>query len=580
MSTRILRLPGLAALLSLSLVACAATPAQQRDLSADYLVGESAMDAPVATAEYAKPAGAAAAATEFTGVLRFRELKKHGRMQVVHDPFDLAGQRADAIAQLPDFEFALVQRGDDLIPSRRGVIRTNHPYWEYVLQPGRVWSEPGDEGWFRASLPFSLQERSANCTHNGLMTWLFDGTGKVSRVAYQVSSETCAYFKVDLWGVVPATFEKGEVPGAEEAIRRLDLHRAARLPMRPIAALAADHPGIDPNNIGAVDGVRAEDMTVYGLVVDGVHYRSECGTRHGPYPFCDSLPLPSYSTAKSILAGFALMRMEKRHPGIAATSVSSLVPECDERRWADVSLEQLLDMATGNFEKTEYEADEDSPAHVAFIDDDTHATKIGFACSHFERKAEPGTLWVYHTSDTYLLGTALRNYVDQRHDGEVDFYTHVIVEPIWNKLNLGPLLDDSKRTYDDAAQPFTGYGLTYEPDDIARIADWLGSQGAWLDGEPVFDESMLAAALQRDPADPGLRAAYPSLRYNNGFWGFNAAEALGCEQDVWVPFMSGYGGITVAMLPNDTVYYYFSDGYSFRWASAVVESSKIRSLCP
>ena len=58
-----------------------------------------------------------------------------------------------------------------------------------------------------------------------------------------------------------------------------------------------------------------------------------------------------------------------------------------------------------------------------------------------------------------------------------------------------------------------------------------------------------------------------------------AVRGLGCDADVWVPFMSGYGGISVAMLPNDTIYYYFSDGYVHRWASAVVESSKIRVLC-
>jgi hypothetical protein len=570
----------LIAVLAATLAACGSLPEHERLLTRDFLSGVAGLDRPLSTREYAKPAGAEAPTAQFTGVLRLVGPGQHGQLQAIHDPFDLAGLRADAIHHLPEFEFAFVQRGHDLIPLRRGVIRTEHPYWEYVLQPGEVWHEPGDARWARASLPFSLQERSANCTHNGLMTWLFDSDGNVSRVAYQISSETCAYFKADLWGIVPATFDKGDVPGAEEAIRRVDAHRAARLPVRPVAMLAADHPGVDPANIGAVDGVEPDDMTVYGFFVDGVHYRSECGTRHGPYPYCDSLPLPSYSTAKSIFAGFALMRMEKQHPGIAGLSVSSLVPECDVDRWGDVTLEHLLDMATGNYEQTGWEADEDSASHVEFIDDDRHVTKIDFACSHFERQAEPGTLWVYHTSDTYLLGTALRNYVDRRHDGDVDFYTHVIAQPIWSKLNLSPLLDDSKRTYDDAAQPYAGYGLTYESDDIVRIADWLAAKDAGFGGEPVFDEAMLDAALQRDASDPGLTAVYPTLRYNNGFWGFNAAQALGCETDVWVPFMSGYGGITVAMLPNDTVYYYFSDGYAFRWASAVVESSKIRNLCP
>jgi len=570
--------PILLTLLTALLASCGGMPVHEPVLTADYLTGDAELMGPLSTVEFTRPASAGTATAQLTGVLTLTEPRRHGYLRALHDPFDLAGQRADAINFLPEFQFTFVQRGDDLIPLQRGVIRTAHPYWEYILQPGKVWHEPGDGKWSRASLPFALQERSANCTHNGLMTWLFDADGNVSRVAYQIGSETCAYFKADLWGMVPATFEQVDVPGADEAIRRLDAHRAARLPVKPIAMLGEDHPGVDPANIGAVNGVKPEDMTVYGLLVDGVHYRGGCDTRYGAYPYCESLPLPSYSTAKSIFAGFALMRMEARHPGLAARSVSSLVPECSKNRWGDVTLEHLLDMATGNYAESGWDVDENSSAHVEFIDDDAHATKIAFACSYFERQSKPGSLWVYHTSDTYLLGTALRNYVDERHDGNDDFYEHVIARPLWDKLSLSPLLDDTKRTYDDAAQPFAGYGLTYEADDILRIAHWF-AHDASLDGEPVYDAAMREAALQRNESDAGLQAVYPTLRYNNGFWGFNAAESLGCDRPVWVPFMSGYGGITVAMLPNDTVYYYFSDGHVHKWASAVVESAKIRGLC-
>ena len=33
------------------------------------------------------------------------------------------------------------------------------------------------------------------------------------------------------------------------------------------------------------------------------------------------------------------------------------------------------------------------------------------------------------------------------------------------------------------------------------------------------------------------------------------------------------------LLPNGTVYYHFSDGDSFRWRRAAVESDRIRSYC-
>ena len=112
------------------------------------------------------------------------------------------------------------------MPLRQGVQRREHPYWEVILQPGKAWNEAGDGDWTRVAVPFSLQERSANCTHNGVLMWLFDADAEVSRVAYQISSETCGYFKANLWGVVDATYEQRDLrEAAAPQIARLDSHR-------------------------------------------------------------------------------------------------------------------------------------------------------------------------------------------------------------------------------------------------------------------------------------------------------------------------------------------------------------------
>ena len=140
-------------------------------------------------------------------------------------------------------------------------------------------------------------------------------------------------------------------------------------------------------------------------------------------------------------------------------------------------------------------------------------------------------------------------------------------------------MDDSKRTYDRAAQPFVGYGLTYEVDDIVRIAAWLNEKGGMLDKHAMLDGEMLDALMQRTESDRGLEAGSAELRYNNGFWAYNAGPSIGCPEEVWVPFMSGVSGITVAMFPNGIIYYYFSDSYVFRWQSAREMVHNIRPLC-
>src|SRR3546814_13073922 len=98
--------------------------------------------------------------------------------------------------------------------------------------------------------------------------------------------------------------------------------------------MAAEHPGIDPARFATG---AAQARTVYGVVVDGVHYRSGCDTRHGAYPSCDVLDIPSYSAAKSAVAALALLWMERLHPGVKDLPVGqfSHARGCMADTWKD-----------------------------------------------------------------------------------------------------------------------------------------------------------------------------------------------------------------------------------------------------
>ena len=94
---------------------------------------------------------------------------------------------------------------------------------------------------------------------------------------------------------------------------------------------------------------------------------------------------------------------------------------------------------------------------------------------------------------------------------------------------------------------------------------------------------MLAAALQRDPAGRGLDTpGFPSFKYKNGFWAkmWSPADNRQYSRSFWTPFMSGYGGITVVLMPNGSIYYYFSDNNEFAWYEAVNESNNLKPMCP
>jgi hypothetical protein len=49
--------------------------------------------------------------------------------------------------------------------------------------------------------------------------------------------------------------------------------------------------------------------------------------------------------------------------------------------------------------------------------------------------------------------------------------------------------------------------------------------------------------------------------------------------DVWVPFMTGLSGVRIAMLPNDTLFYYFNDAQAFPTAPSVRALSVVGGLC-
>lgn len=514
----------------------------------------------------------------FEGRLRLSGAAERGGFLAHVDRYRAASDGDSPRRHLPDFDFELVQAGSHLIPVRRDSVANAHPDWEFVLSPGRVWDESGDAGYSRAALPFALQQKNANCIHNGVLTFLFKDDGSVSQASYQIASETCAYFKADFWGLLPARYTPQAVSGADKLIADYRAEIAGRLPVKPLAALAKDYPGIDPLKFAAPNGKDPREMSLVGFVIDGIHYSGGCATRYGTYPYCESLVVPSYSLAKSVFAGLGMMRLETLYPGAFDARIEDYVPAC-ANGWKDVPFGDALDMATGRYASAAYMRDEDADTASAtgLFQSERHADKIAYACTHYPRKAAPGARWVYHTSDTYLLGTAMSALLKRKRGAEADLFDDLVYADVLRPLHVSPTAAYTRRSYDATRQPFAGWGLMWLRDDVAKIAQFLATGSRT---QTVLDQAQLDAALQRNPEDRGL-VALPGFRYNNGFWAHDIGARLpGCKGEVWVPFLSGFGGITLLVLPNGGAYYYFSDDESPLWMDAAQEAHRIRSLCP
>ena len=466
---------------------------------------------------------------------------------------------------IPKFEIEISSLDGKVYPKNTKIIETNHLFWNIQFGVGSSKLEISSSNTL-ITLPFSLIHKSANCIHNGIGVFSISNENQISNIIFEIASETCAYYKFDYVGLYSANFQfTNALPNLsnnsdKNIISIENLYKRYNLTNKSF--LNSDY--IDPSNV-----------TMFGLIDSNNHYVSSCMTRLGNYPFCDQILLPSYSLAKSIAGTFSLSLLESQYGSISNLYVSDLVPECYGRKWKNVTLNNLSDMSTGQYFNSIHDFDESSVAssEVIFMFEE-HKDKIKKACSAFPKKTKPGTRFVYHTSDTYILGLALNNYL-QSNSNRKDYFNDVLI-PFLESNNLSQTSQSVLATNDNIKQSYTGWGMFFLRSDLDRLATIIHN----IKNNSSTQLTYLYDAL--NPNDNNSLLAIPSVNiyYNNGFWSRKFDKNIfNCSEDVWIPFMSGFGGITFAFFPNGMSYYNFSDGYEFAWESAIFSSHSIKPFC-
>ena len=466
---------------------------------------------------------------------------------------------------IPKFEIEISSLDGKVYPKNTKIIETNHLFWNIQFGVGSSKLEISSSNTL-ITLPFSLIHKSANCIHNGIGVFSISNDNQISNIIFEIASETCAYYKFDYVGLYSANFQlTNALPNLsnnsdKNIISIENLYKRYNLTNKSF--LNSDY--IDPSNV-----------TMFGLIDSNNHYVSSCMTRLGNYPFCDQILLPSYSLAKSIAGTFSLSLLESQYGSISNLYVSDLVPECYGRKWKNVTLNNLSDMSTGQYFNSIHDFDESSVAssEVIFMFEE-HKDKIKKACSAFPNKTKPGTRFVYHTSDTYILGVALNNYL-QSNSNRKDYFNDVLI-PFLESNNLSQTSQSVLATNDNIKQSYTGWGMFFLRSDLDGLATIIHN----IKNNSSTQLTYLYDAL--NPNDNNSLLAIPSVNiyYNNGFWSRKFDKNIfNCSEDVWIPFMSGFGGITFAFFPNGMSYYYFSDGYEFAWESAIFSSHSIKPFC-
>jgi hypothetical protein len=572
-------------------------------LTRTLLMGTAVPPTPVDdSAAFGIPEEAAEPTEAFEGTLTLNHTASRGTFSLLAEIFGLVSDRDSPWKHLPPIEIVFVASGSHLIPAQQGVVITGSPVWNYIVGPGRVWQERDDNGYTRASFPFALVQRNQNCVHNGEMAFLFSNSTKpnLSNVYYQITQETCYPMKFNLWGLAAATYTPGSVANARTIASRQAQEFSRRMPTKPWSAWAKDFPtaGVDGTSFLAAYQ-HPQEVTTYGVVANGIHYSSGCPTRFGEYAYCQEMRLPSYSIAKSVFAGVALMRLGELYGrGVYGELIKNYVPEYKEGgNWDRTTFNNVSDMASGNYNLPGYEADEDSPAMDAFLVAEKRQEKLKTAFAIHQQFVTPGTKWVYQSSATFILTQAMNAYLQQKQGTKADLFNMVrddVYIPLhWSQGGLTTIRTDNS----PSGAPSGYYGLFFNKDDIAKIANFLNDGSGRLDGNQVLDPQRLKESLLRgpDPAAAGVRLEDSSLtsvlgrpsaapngrRYVHGFWGryLSNQEFPQLRCSFWVAIMSGYGGNVVALMPNGTIFYRFSDGNEFPWSDAVLDLAKLAPPC-
>jgi len=476
--------------------------------------------------------------------------------------------------RFPALEFTVTTCDGELLPAVRTLIRKPDPdsYWDVMVGPGRVWSEPGDGGMSRAAFPFQLSNEHENDSHHGLASLLFDNNGISDLLVQKVTETEPDHLpeQFDLWGRVPARLMPGRVDAPAVHAARRD-ERGGEHPIRPVGELA-DRVGHDL--IAALDeGVGSDTAIVSGLVVDGTIYANDVRTRHGVFPFPRAMRFGMWSATKAAFGTTALLRLARHMgPEVARTRVRDVVEVgAGHDGWDDVTIGDCLNMATGigtagrSAEPVDVYADNQTEPESADSDPDSaacyhayqdwyaarsRADKLAcaFACPSYPWG--PGEVARYRDQDLFMAGVAMDAVWKRENGAEADLFAMVRNE-VYAPIGIAHADMNRTREGEGAGVPLTAFGLYLGLDDIARLGRLL-TDGGRHDGEQLLEPTLLASCLD-GAFDKGLptgtfTAEDREVTYHLAYW--QLPMTTRAERDVRIPSMRGYGGQIVQPLWN------------------------------
>jgi len=543
----------------------AATAPAAQQITAAELQRPTWSGAVIANTAFIPPADAAAAHESFTGTLRLAETSMTTQPATL-SPQSVLGRNPQLF---PGVSLAFFTDQGDLVPLTQDVIRVGsanqgRSYWDMLVQPGRVWSESGDDGWSRAGFPFALMNSLEGETHNGLATFLYKN-GHVSNLRFQIVQQTAPFYVKDDFvaaGLAPATFAPSITRDLDSLKQAYEAARSSAVPIAPWSALAAKVGGA---KLAHFDGpMPVKDIILSGLDYQGTFYLKQCRSAGGPLPWCDRARFGVWSATKALANETALLRLaQKFGPAVFDLKIADYVPQAVRYpAWRKVRFEDAINMATGIGNGSNKRASNDlsdgylDPTYARWYEARSVQDKVAALLTDGHVYPwGPGQVARYRDQDMFILGVAMDRFLKSREGPTADLWSMLqreVFEPIG--IHDAP----TNRTIEadgSAGHPLMAYGYYPTLSDMVLIARLYQNGGKHGDAHLLYApriRELLAGSHPRGfSTGEKLPVGQPPLgetTYINAFWVSSYAPSPSCR--MYYPRMIGWGGNIVALMPG------------------------------
>jgi hypothetical protein len=493
---------------------------------------------------------------------------------------------ADPWDYFPGFSLDFFTYGAYLVPVQRETIHAfgDQSYWQIIVSPGTVWSEPDDQEMSRASFPFALVNATFNDAHNGLATFVYD-EARVSSLRLQVTQETSPVYKTDLWGRTPMEYTPHKLENRNILAARFAEEVQAQIPVRPFSELGKS---VDPallERFGA--GIEREEISATGLVWKDTLYLQPCNTRNGDYPYPRYMRHAAYSLTKAMGGLTALLRLaEKYGDNVFDLKVADYVTvTAAHDGWESVTFADALNHATGvgdhkpePVEPNVMHGDEDQPKFMSFLRAKSMQEKLDIAFSYGNYPWGPGEVARYNSINTFILSAAMDGFLKRKEGPDADIWEMVLTE-VYQPIGIfhAPIMRTMESEGSRGLPPF-GYGLYPNVDDVAKLSILLRNGGRHQ-GRQLLHAGGLAEALFQTDAiglPTGSSNEYGDLTYHLSLDGLPHHGEEG--RLLRIPFSTGFGGNHWVLLPNGISTFRFCDANQYGVDSMIDVAEAICSL--